>query len=67
MTYTTYKAKVSGVIWQGCRASTFYTFDHQPTTDEVLQRSRDFQTVTKIQVVKTVSVSQHVSCAAVIR
>lgn len=50
MTFTSYDVKVSGVIWQGCKASTVYHFDHQPTGQEVMDKAGDFQSVSRIQV-----------------
>lgn len=42
-----YTVKVSGIVWAGYKASTEYTFNHQPTRAEVLTRTGDFQHVAK--------------------
>jgi hypothetical protein len=56
---TTYIAKVNGIIWQGCKASTEYNFDHNPTKQEIKERSGDFQVVTSARVIaRTVTVKQ---------
>jgi hypothetical protein len=47
--HTSYTAKVYGIVWAGYKASTKYYFTHRPTRAEVLDRSGDFQKVTRIQ------------------
>jgi len=64
MTFTKYTAKVSGVIWLGCKASTQYDFPSLPTRADVLAKAGDFQHVTKIQVTATQTTITRVRLAA---
>lgn len=54
MKFTSYDAKVSGIAWAGYKASTEYSFDHQPTREEVLAKAGDFESVNRIQVIERV-------------
>jgi hypothetical protein len=49
---TIYRTTVYGVIWQGCKASTAYDFDHRPTREEVIARAADFQLVVRVRLTK---------------
>lgn len=49
---TTYIAMVTGKSWGGFRASTEYTFYSKPTRTQVLDASGDFETVTRILLIK---------------
>jgi len=50
---TTYTARITGTLWQGCKGNTDLTFNHQPTQAEVMERAGDFQQVTSIRLTKT--------------
>ena len=51
---TRYIARVWGRVWAGYKASTEYDFpgDTTPNRKQILQRAGDFQSVTRISVVK---------------
>lgn len=49
---TRYEVKVSGIIWNGTKAYTHYTFNQHPTRAEVLEQAGDFQQVKRIQVTR---------------
>jgi len=63
MDFTEYIAKVTGVIWAGCKAHTSYTFYKLPTREEVMERSGDFQRVVSIKIIKRTTRTETVALA----
>lgn len=55
---TQYTAKVYGISWEGFRANTEYVFSHRPTRAEVLDRSGDFQHVTRVCLTATTTTTE---------
>lgn len=64
MTFESYKATVRGIIWDGGRGYTSYTFGHLPTRAEVLAKSGDFQLVTGISLKRTTTTIEACKLAA---
>lgn len=47
-----YRVALIGVAWEGFTGTYEYSFDHEPTTEEVERRAGDFQSVTDYETVK---------------
>jgi hypothetical protein len=58
----TYTARVNGRIWNGSRAYTDYTFDHQPTRAEI-ESIGDFSQVGRIVLTRTSVTIEHAKLA----
>jgi hypothetical protein len=52
---TRYEALVDGVLWQGGKGYTSYSFGNKPTRAQVIAKCGDFQEVTRIRLHRIVT------------